>query len=64
MVGPIFGTVLYVLVVWTALSFGIGITWTILCFTRGGLSSTPQTKAHTRPVRAPIPYPMGRSRRA
>jgi hypothetical protein len=48
------GTLLYVLAIWTAISFGIGITWTILCFAREGLA--PDQRSRIRPGRHSAPY--------
>jgi hypothetical protein len=38
------GTLIYILAIWTAISFGIGLTWTILCFARDGFLSAQQTR--------------------
>ena len=31
------GTLIYILAIWTALSFAVGLTWIALCFAREGL---------------------------
>jgi hypothetical protein len=39
------GTLLYILAIWTGLSFAIGLTWTILCFARDGFASIQRSRA-------------------
>jgi hypothetical protein len=34
-----FGTVIYILAIWTAMSFAAAIGWTILCYARDGYVS-------------------------
>lgn len=42
-----FGTLLYILAIWTALSFAVGLTWTILCFARDGFTTVDRSRVRT-----------------
>jgi hypothetical protein len=55
-----FGTLLYILAIWTALSFAVGLTWIILCFVRDGFSSTHRSRLPAGHRGKPNPYGIGR----
>ena len=54
-----FGTLLYILGIWTALSFAVGLTWTILCFARDGFSGVHRPRVQTPHGGDPGSYRVG-----